>query len=295
MRKQLTLILVLASAIRVLSQTTTSTPNDFDKKYRFGLRISAQPTWFSTTDKKTGTSGSVFGWGFGLNMEYKFSEVACLLTGIGGDFEGGKYTIKNDPSNNYQVAYFTDENDEFIAPSNGKSNALRKAGNKVYLLKARTVKTTHVTIPLVLKLSTREYNNLKYFGLFGGEIGFRVKAIATDSYSEGRKYTNDTLYTTIPISEQSGMDISKDASGFPARVGLHVGAGVEYRIAPTTSFFGSISYFKSFTNFAKNKSEYLFYNWNEIDKANNNASVSYSFIKQQLIFNAIKINVGIMF
>ena len=52
MRKHILLLLTLTVSLRFVSQTTTPTPNDFDKKYRFGLRVSGQPTQFSTTDKK---------------------------------------------------------------------------------------------------------------------------------------------------------------------------------------------------------------------------------------------------
>ena len=37
--------------------------NSFDKKFRFGLRITPQPTWFSTGDKNIETNGAKFGFG----------------------------------------------------------------------------------------------------------------------------------------------------------------------------------------------------------------------------------------
>src|SRR5690606_25473392 len=110
-------------------------------------RVAAQPSWFASEDKNNIPDGAVFGLGFGLNVERKFSNVACLLTGIGGDFEGGKYTFKNDPAENYIVRYSRDA-DQFVSPSDTSSTM------KNYIVAGRKVSTTHVTIPLILKLST---------------------------------------------------------------------------------------------------------------------------------------------
>ena len=62
-------------------------------------------------------------------MEYRFSDVACLLTGIGGDFEGGKYPIKR-PFQQLSGGLFYRRNDEFITPTNGNVNKIRKNGTK---------------------------------------------------------------------------------------------------------------------------------------------------------------------
>src|SRR4051812_37024014 len=93
---------VLLSATVSAQETSTAsaapaaqaTKNEFDKKWRFGLRVTPQPSWFSSGDKNNIPAGSIMGLGFGLNVEYRFSDVAGILTGIGGDFEGGKYKVK---------------------------------------------------------------------------------------------------------------------------------------------------------------------------------------------------------
>ncbi|MCC6370453.1 MAG: outer membrane beta-barrel protein [Bacteroidia bacterium] len=278
---------------KIIGQTTD---DNFDKKFRFGLRITPQPTWFSTSDKNITAKGTKFGFGFGLNMEFKFSKVACLLTGIGGDFEGGKYTYKNTPGT-YQVYYELDETGEFIKPVNGlnlPSNAITKTTNTGYLVKERTYKTTYVTIPVILKLSTSEYNGLKYFGMFGGEIAFRAKALATDSYYESYTYGKDTTAAVVTSGgsmEKLNLGGTKgDALGGAFRAGLNVGAGAEYRLGGTTSVFVNINYFRSFTNALRSESDYLVYKTTVSGK-----DKSYNFIKQNLIYNAIRINIGLMF
>ena len=287
-----------------ISQTNTATPTPedkskaaFDKKFRFGLRITPQPTWFSSSDKTNNPPyGAKFGFGFGLNMEFKLSDIVGFQTGIGGDFEGGKLTYRSEPSANYQVSYWLNNANEMVEVKDGASLAdLNTSTNTSYILKERSIKTTHVTIPAILKLSTSEYSGLKYFGLFGVEIGARIKSTATDKYITSYKYNA----TGAPTSGANGegestnenIDIKSDASLIPVRLGLNVGLGTEYRLGGSTSLFFSVNYFRSFTNLMRSKeSKYLIYN---VD--NSSGSNKFSYVKQNLIQNAIRINVGVMF
>jgi len=295
--KKLVLICALG-CVATLVQAQKAPSENFDKRYRFGLRITPQPVWLSTNDKNIDPKGLKFGFGFGLNMEYKLSEVACILTGIGGDLESGRYTYRREPGV-YSVYYELTETGEFTKPVNGQEipkAMVKKTSNKGYLVKQRTLNTTYITIPAILKLSTSEYNGFKYFGAFGVEIGFRARAEATDEYHETYSYsaTQDTI---LPKVEAGGQQTKLDLGGFKGdalggivRAGLNVGGGMEWRIGGSTSFFASINYFRSFTNSLKSKSDYLVY---KTDYSSGKAA--YKFIDQNLIFNAIRINIGFMF
>ena len=294
-----TTVLLLSSV--AISQTNTATPThedkkkeEFDKKFRFGLRITPQPTWFSTSDKNITPNGAKFGFGFGLNMEFKLSDIVAFQTGVGGDFEGGKYSYKSDPTNKYSVRYWQNNSAEFIEPKkDGDGLELKNETSTGYLLKERSLKTTVVTLPAILKLSTKEYSGLKYFGMFGVEIGIRVKQIATDTYLESYKYNaaGAIISTNTSPSSQSSIVLSKDGSIVPLRLGLNAGLGTEYRIAGSTSLFFSINYFRSFTNQLKKESNYLIYD----ASVSSSGTYSYNFIKQNLIQNAIRINIGVLF
>jgi hypothetical protein len=258
---------------------------DFDKKFRFGLRVNPQPTWFVSGDKNNIPSGAKFGIGFGLNMERRLSDIVGVLFGVGADFEGGKYTFKNDPANNYVPTYWMNESEGTLSVPK-KENLTQ---NSIFELKERTVKTTYVSIPVMLKLSTNEYSGLKYFGVFGGEIGIRAKAIAEDSYYRTIKYTSDTSYKVISNeSTMSDIDVSKEFSAVPIRVGFNAGIGAEYRLGGSTSAFISINYFRSLTNQMRKESDYTYF---RTDPVTGNRT----FIKQDLKLSAIRINIGIMF
>jgi hypothetical protein len=271
-------------AALLLCASLTHAQDDADKKFRFGLRITPQPTWFVSGDKNSIPSGAILGFGFGLNAEFRLSEVAAFLTGVGGDFEGGRFSFKQDSS--YTVSYWLDEANEFVSPT-----ADRKTASTVYILKERKVNTTFATIPLLLKLSTKEYGGLKYFGLFGGELGIRVSSKATDTYSETRKYLTETSY--LPVAgetTEADIDISRQSSLIPIRLGLNAGAGTEYRLGGSTAVFASINFFRSFTNHMRKESSYLIYKTD-----NPGPGESYRFVKQNLKLTAIRINLGIMF
>src|ERR1700740_3355 len=99
-------LLLVASGILFISRSLTAQEDpNFDKKFRFGLRVAAQPTWLSSNDNNTKKNGVGFGTGFGLVTEFKLSDIIHFSTGIGGDFETGKLSYRQDPANNYTPTY----------------------------------------------------------------------------------------------------------------------------------------------------------------------------------------------
>ncbi len=289
----------LLSAVIVLIGLNMKSQKDSlesDSKWRFGLRGNIQPTWFTSGDKNNISNGTSLGAGFGLNVEYKLSRVAALLTGIGADFESGKYKFRNDSS--YSVSYWRDEaTSKFIQPGTKSENdptSLKNPSNTGYELKDRTVKTTFITIPVILKLSTKEYNGFKYFGMFGCEMGIRIKSLANDSYYHSFKYDAAGVGTETGVLNQSKLNIGGikgDANRVPIRLGLNVGLGAEYRLGGTTSLLLSVNYFRSFWNYMRNDSPNMIYKTTKVSPGNE----KYSFVSQTLLLNAVRINIGIMF
>jgi hypothetical protein len=280
--------LIVISAITLLSVPVKSQDNKgFDKKFRFGLRVNPQPTWYVSGDKNNIPNGAKFGVGFGLNMERRLSDIVGVLFGVGADFEGGKYEFKHDEANSYVPTYWMNESEATLAvPKNEE-----RSKSSIYELNTRSVKTTYVSIPIMLKLSTNEYSGLKYFGLFGGEIGIRAKATAEDTYYRVWKYKSDTASVPTLIASEGSMsdiDISKEFSAVPIRVGFNAGIGAEYRLGGSTSAFISINYFRALTNQMRKESDYTYYRTDAVTGAR-------TFIKQDLKLTAIRINLGIMF
>ncbi len=284
--------------------TNTTTPaatpeqENFDRNWRFGLRVTPQISWFSSNEKNNLPAGAKVGFGFGLNVERRLSNIVSFLFGIGGDFEGAKYKFRFDdtPNSFYVPTYFIDKSTgEFVTPKeNGKGDGSELANEKNtgYVLKERTVKTTHVTIPLLLKLNTREYSGMRYFGMFGVDLGIRVRHIATDSYRSATTFSSNGLPTKKDNPESiENLNLgNSEGSAVPMRIGLNVGAGTEFRIGGSTAAFVSVNYFRAFTNqFGKN-SDVMFYG-----STTENGTISYQYVKQNYILNAVRLNIGIMF
>jgi len=285
-------ILLLVSSTLLLANSFFAQESDDDKKFRLGLKVAAQPTWFSSKDNNTTKSSTGFGFGFGLAMEFRLTKTAYFVTGIGGDFESGGIKYKYEPlaATPYAIGYTLNGSNELNEIKDGmQATNIVQAGDVAYNgIIERKIKTTHVTIPLALKMMTKEIGGFKYFGVFGGEIGVRIKARATDKYTSSTTYGSNV---NNGAGTNTNININKDGSLIPLRVGMNVGLGAEYRLSGSTSAFLSINYFRSFTNLMKKESKYMAYD----SKSYSDGTVTFSFVKQNLLMNAIRINVGILF
>src|SRR6202008_3227053 len=166
--------------------------------------------------------------------------------------------LKNN-STVFYSSYVLDNSDAFVkVVDDSDPSNYTKEGYSSYILSSRKIKTTHVTIPISLKMLTKEFGGFRYFGQFGGDLGIRVGTKAQDTYSYRFDYSaaNGTTYTTGGTTPY--FDIRKDASLIPFRFGMNIGLGAEYRMAGSTSLFLSVNYFRSFTNVMANKSDYVY-------------------------------------
>lgn len=278
---------------------------DFDKKFRFGLRVSPQPSWLKSNNDNSKGAGSVFGFGFGLMFDIKLSGIIRFSTGLGGDFEGGyiKYKHVSDlanPANDFQVNVLIDKENNMVEAKDGKSSTDYEFvnGSTQYVLNDRRYKSTFVTIPLLLKMMTQEYSGLKYFFNFGGELGIRAGVKANDTYISGLKtnITGTTVTTEILTGDnlkRDNINVGKDASLAPFRVGMNLGFGIEYRLGGSTSLVTSVNYFQAFTNLMRNDSKYL---TKGVDNTYTSANGwNFASFNQGYFARAVRINIGLMF
>lgn len=272
--------------------------DDTKKKFRAGLKFSVQPSWFQSSDPNTTKLKTGFGYGFGLVTDFRLSDVIYLSTGIGGDFENASVKFRDDgfdPLQNnagkFYCSYVLDNSNAFVElKDNTDISNYTKDGSSSYILSSRKIKTTHVTIPIGLKMLTKELSGFRYFGQFGGDIGIRVAAKAEDSYSYKFEYkTSGTTYSGAGTNP--AFDIKQDCSLIPLRFGMNIGLGAEYRMAGSTSLFLSVNYFRSFSNLMAKQSDYIF--TDSALQTNNN--ISFVRLPQKLYMSAIKINIGVMF
>jgi hypothetical protein len=288
------ILLIVSSSLLLANSFLAQDDSNFDKKFRFGLRVAAQPTWVSSNDNFTSNDKTGFGYGFGLVTEFKLSNIIHLQTGIGGDFERTSVKYKNTytlfPLSGVGAQYSTNSSGEIIEAKDGtNATTYYSNDNHAYLLNSRKIKATYITIPIILKMMTKEIGGFRYFGMFGGELGIRSGLKAEDNVQE---IVVTPTSASLVASKNSNLNIGKDGSLVPLRFGLNVGLGTEYRLSGSTSIFLNVNYFHSFTNMMRNDSKYIYTN-STVDP--NNGTLDFTNMKQGLMGRAIRINFGVMF
>jgi hypothetical protein len=283
-------ILLIVSSTLVLANSFFA-QDDSDKKFRFGLRVSPTPTWLRSADTKlVSGAGAKFGFGFGLQTEFRINSTASFVTGIGGDFLGGKQSYKN--GQGYVLdkggSYTDSKNTDFSQGTTGLYNSTNN-GDKFYEIKSRSVKATYVTIPVLLKLMTKDISGFKYYGIFGGNIAVQTKFRATDEITELNYNVVNNTYESGATTTITDMKPTGDL--IPFNVGLNVGLGAEYNLSGSTSFFFSLHYLRGFINQYQGTSDIM------VDKMKEsiNTGVLPSKSKQSAFSDGIQINVGILF
>lgn len=267
-----------------------------EKKARFGIVLTPQLDWLRTGNAKEYTGNGVSGkFGLGLSMEFKINDVVHFMTGIGGVFGGGteNYNVGSTP-----IGYIADnsQNPSKISDLNAALNADTATRGTYfrthpsYRLLTRSFKTTYVTIPLALKMMTKEIGAFKYFGVFGGNLEFLTGATATD----------DIVNTaTNGSTTNTGVDVRGDCNFF--KVGLNVGAGAEYTLSGTTAITFGLNYYRAFTSLASSSSAYLITgntNYNTDPQASfsyKNNTGGYTPLKHSIYGDGIALTVGILF
>jgi hypothetical protein len=111
-------------------------------------------------------------------------------------------------------------------------------GDQFFEIKTRTIKATYVTLPVLLKLMTKDISGMKYFGQFGGNIAVQTKFRCTDELTKLEYNTTTNLYEATGDVTVSDMRPTGDL--IPFNIGLNVGLGFEYNLAGSTSFFLSV-------------------------------------------------------
>jgi len=253
------------------------------RKFRFGLKLSPSINWFKPEEKLISNNGVAFKYGGGLVLEYRLAKIISFQTGMQVDFGGGKLKYNNGttistPSSN-SVSYFYDNLDDKIVRYD---STVSPSSHTHYQLNSRSYTISYITIPLTLKMKTKEIGSLTYYGQFGINNSFRWKAVANDNVQpikSGNLGTNET---------KQKIDVTKDVSLYTAS--LNIGMGAEMNLSGSTSLTFGVNYLGGFLNVVKDGSKYL-------EKRSNDASgaTTYVAMPQQITSNAIVLMVGVLF
>jgi len=224
------------------------------KSFSFGLKAIPSLSFFKSETADFENASPKLNFGYGLITEFHFAPNYSLLTGLEIKDNGGNLNYVN------RNVFYTPEGD---------------ADSMFFYVHNRKIFTKYLNIPLVLKLKTNEIGYLKYYGQFGVDAGFRLKARATD---EGR-YEN-----TTSISSKSDVVIDNEINLI--RLALNVGLGAEYNLSGGTSLVIGLNYSNGFTNMLKKESKNLFKldDNNRLKELNQKAYNSYVALTVGILF-----------
>jgi len=253
--KKLSFILVfsLCASLFVKAQESSG---EF-KSFSFGLKAIPSLSFFKSESPDFKNASPKLNFGYGLITEFHFAPNYSLLTGLEIKDNGGNFDYVQSQSQGVYYEEYEPQGDT----------------NKFYI-KSRKFLTKYLNIPLVLKLKTNEIGYLKYYGQFGVDAGFRLKARATD---EGH-YENSTS-----ISSKSDVIIDNEINLM--RLALNVGLGAEYNLTGSTSLVIGLNYSNGFTNMLKKKSKNLYKE--EVNKT--------ELLNQKAYNSYVALTVGILF
>ena len=257
------------------------------KDFRFGLQVTPSIGWYNPDNTNRQQSGGVaVKAGGGLVTEFRLNKIISFLTGLQFDFNGGKIKYLNDAypgpeDNNGSAVYFYSKTDATIAKFSTVSST--SAFTK-YKLVERKYNTTYLTIPLTLKMKTQEIGMMTYFGQFGLNNSFRLKAKADDNLV---RIASDNL-TELEATTLSNLDIKQDMNFYYGA--LNFGAGAEMNLVGSTSLVFGLNFLYGLSPVVSSSSDYVRRQTNHV------TGLDYLVPYQQKITNrVVQLTVGILF
>lgn len=260
--------------------------DDGIRNFRFGLKVSPSINWLKP-DVGNGNiisnNGAALRYGGGLIIEYRLAKIISFQSGVQIDVSGGKTQYNNGTAlNSNSVSYYySTVDDKIVTYDPAHSIGADTTIYTHYQLNSRNYSTSYITVPLTLKMKTKEIGSLTYYGQFGINNSFRWKSLAKDDVSAITR-------TGIGGHEtKTKLDVTKDVSLYTAA--LNMGIGAEMNLAGSTSLTFGLNYLLGFTNMVKNNSDYL------ERTANVSTGPTYTKMPQQVKSNAIVLMVGVLF
>lgn len=245
-----------------------------DRKVRFGLQASPNFGWLKPTItqfEKNGLQPKI-GFGYGLMIDYKFSESPNYLfsTGFNITKNGGGLIEPIDSLVVNEVSPSVTNNVYYT----GKVN--------------RSYNMGYVNIPLLLKMRTNEIGYMSYFTSIGIDLGVRTRTLIDD------KYDWQDNRSALKPADRENVDITTEMNLF--RTALNISGGAEYNLTGNTNIYFGVGWHNSFLNMFRNK------NFNRIlepdetgyPKLDDNGDAIIS-VKKKAFTNYVSLDLGIFF
>lgn len=203
----------------------------------FGLEVAPNIAWMKSDVKNYENEGTEVGFAWGFVSEFYLMENYAVATGVKVVYLNSRLSYP------HQV----EEQDQIYT---GRLN--------------RKYRTKYVEVPLVLKMKTREFGNMRFYGKFGLGTAFLLSTEGKD------KFVSDAWNTSFEEE-----DVKSEMKTF--RESLILGAGMEYGIGGSTILTFGITFDNGFTDVLKGE--------NTTDPE----------LEHDAISNYLELNLGIIF
>lgn len=187
---------IFFTCLVILSLNAVSAQNRGDefKKFKLGLLVTPQLSWLSSDDPSVSSDGVVAGISYGLLADFFFAKNYAISVGVLRSHTGGKLKFANESSFNINDSYKT------FPPNSGMKYTLN-----------------YFEIPVGLKLKTKLFRRIGYYGQLGLTPMINTKAVSGDG---------DKLIDEVQIGD----------------IGYHFGGGIEYSLGGETYLHAAIFY-----------------------------------------------------
>jgi opacity protein-like surface antigen len=222
-----------------------------ERAVRFGLKAAPNLSWMNPDVTGVNPGGGRLKFTYGLMSDFFITDNYLFATGIEIMATGG--ALDFNPAVHYTTGTATNQ--------------------QIYNLQRREYNIQYLNLPAILKMRTNEIGYMRYFGQFGFDVSFRTRARANDSgfYTAGRQESAENI------------NIADDVQFI--RLGLNLGAGIEYNLIGNTNLMVGISYSNGFTNGLRGVSTTLY-----PDRA-----LPDEKLRQDAVINIVSLNVGVFF
>jgi Outer membrane protein beta-barrel domain len=222
MKKMFLIVAMMICCTLVFSQKTTR------KALRMGFMIDPNISWLRPAENGITSNGAKFRMGYGLMIDYEFTENYIFNTGLRVAYAGGNLTYKgNKWSNNFVGVVAAD--------SSRTTNAADYS-----------IRLQYLEIPFALKFRAGGSGNskAKFWGSFGGFVGVPLKARADVS----------TNFKVGGVANYAEDNFKINNSTQPVNLGMQVGAGVEYDLNGKNTFVAGLVFNNGFLDVTRNGS-----------------------------------------
>jgi hypothetical protein len=202
------LILIFGLLLLISAGTYSQEKNNF-RNIKIGLLAAPNLSWIKSSSDSIAGNGSRLGFNYGLMTEFYFTENYGISTGVNISYNGGKIQDKEHTSG-------------FVY-------------NKKYKLQ-------YIEIPVCLKMKTKEYGYISYFGQFGFGASYNMKSRA--DYETIDDKNRNTYPDKIDINV-TDKDISKFRGSFI------VGLGIEKSLLGNTKAIAGLFFNNGITDIFK--------------------------------------------